>query len=626
MKSRVLWFTAFTAVFAAAAVYIFLGTWSTAVVPVMPDAPWNFRDWSTTIEGFVRNWFTTGKFVPDDLKVFLASPWTLAEFQYVFAAYMAALGMAYFLRGKGLSLLACYGAGLLLAFSGYWFSLFSAGHLGWFRWMTYGVFAFGLIDRCLPHQNLDHRNSSLITHHSSLLPWALLGAVVAWGSFYQPDLWLLFTVFTGVYFVWRVVENFSAIKNIKNVKNSEVIETAENAKAEKGFWVEVGKGVLVAGVVFVAIGAPSFYNAFVNDLAGRDQQIEASTSAQSASPHSPPTAAQKGESSKNEGREERWIFVTNWSLPPAELAEAFVPRLNGDTSCVLTQALGQKAGTGVRPYTGALGRPLGAPQGNYRQHSLYIGFVTCLLALLAIGFQISNLKFQRVAGSKFQRVAGSKSVIFSDVFFFAACAALFFALACGRYFEPLYRVVFALPFGDYLRAPVKWYHLAEFCVCVLAGFGIDAVGGVLSDHRSEGTAGNLMRWIPIVLILVGVVDLSRVNRKYCAPVDMRQAQAKNANMQMTFLRKQDFNNPQIAQMTKAGYIQSLAYYPGSRDVYLVGVLKPRKPKKDTPLPPWTLPTTLGAISLIATFGVGVMSVRRAVAEFGRKDSKRTTAR
>ena len=544
MKSRVLWFTAFTAVFAAAAVYIFLGTWSTAVVPVMPDAPWNFRDWSSTIEGFVRNWFTTGKFVPDDLKVFLASPWVLAEFQYVFAAYMAALGMAYFLRGKGLSLPACYGAGLLLAFSGYWFSLFSAGHLGWFRWMTYGVFAFGLIDR---------------------KKWALLGAVVAWGSFYQPDLWLLFTVFTGVYFVYRciVLREFP--------------------------W----KGVLVAGVVFAAIGAPSFYNAFVNDLAGRDQQIEEVKSKGEKGK----SADDKGDSTKTD--EERWIFVTNWSLPPDELAEAFVPRLNGDTSCVLTQALGQKAGTGVKPYTGALGRPLGAPHGNYRQHSLYIGFVTCLLALLGI----------------------RRSP------FFAVCAAIFFALACGRYFEPLYRVVFALPFGDYLRAPVKWYHLAEFCVCVLAGFGIDSLRGWLDrllygerpasksplyGERPASQPSRVARGTMIVaaLVLVGVFDLARVNRKYCAPVDMRQAQAKNANMQMTFLRKQDFNNPQIAQMTKAGYIQSLAYYPGSRDVYLVGVLEPRKPKKDTPLPPWTLPTTLGAISLIATFGVAALSLKK----------------
>lgn len=38
----------------------------------------------------------------------------------------------------------------------------------------------------------------------------------------------------------------------------------------------------------------------------------------------------------------------------------------------------------MRPYTGALGRPLGATAGNYRQHSLYVGWVTCLLALLGV--------------------------------------------------------------------------------------------------------------------------------------------------------------------------------------------------------------------------------------------------
>ena len=541
------WFLGFTAVFAAAAVYVFWGTWSTAVVPVMPDTAWNFRDWSAAVDGFVRNWFVAGKFVPDDLKVFLASPWALAEFQYVFAAFMAALGLAFFLRGKGLSPLAAYGAGILLAFSGYWFSLFSAGHLGWFRWMTYGVFAFGLIDRG---------------------KWALLGAVVAWASFYQPDLWLLFTVFTGAYFVYRciVIRRFP--------------------------W----KGALVAAVVFALVGAPSFYNAFVNDLAGRDRQI-AQAAAGSVSAAGPSSARSSDDEAK--AREERWIFTTNWSLPPDELAEAFLPRLNGDTSCIMTQALGTKAGTGVRPYTGALGRPVGAPKGNYRQHSLYIGFMTCLLALLAV----VRLPFLR------RRMSAADHHP-SDILFFAISAALFFALSCGRYFEPLYRLVFALPFGDYLRAPVKWYHLAEFCVCVLAGFGIEALeawldrlSGRWKRRADDGWKPSAPALIAAVLVLIGVFDLARVNRKYCAPVDMHQAQAKDAEMQMTFLHKSQFKDPQLVKMVEAGFIQSLAYHPGDREVYLVGVLKPRRPRKDHPLPPWKLPTTLGLISLAATVSV-----------------------
>ena len=566
MRRSVYWFAAFTAVFAVCAAFALWGTWSLDFVPVMPDCNTNFRDWSSSVEGFFRNWITTGKFVPDDLKVFIASPWVWVELQYVFAAYLAALGMAYFLKGKGLSEFASYGAGLVLAFSGYWFTLFSAGHLGWFRWMTYGVFAFGLIDRALPLCN-----SSCFTLRSSLKHFVLLGACVAWGSFYQPDLWLLFTVFTGVYFVFRA---WSVIARCP-------------CDARKSRFVSLLKGTAVAGVVFVLIGLPSFYSAFVVDLAGRDKQIEESG------------VKSKDEKVKSDkDNEERWIFVTNWSLPPEEVAEAMFPRINGDTSCVLTQALGTKAGTGVRPYTGAIGRPLNAPSGNYRQHSLYIGFVTCLFALLSLACLVRGKP-------KHSTTPNSNT---PDVVFFAISALVFFAFACGRYFEPVYRLVFMLPFGDYLRAPVKWYHLFEFCVVVLAGFGIDAAYEMLKKLNIRNFSFFTFHFsfaavAVAVLVLIGVFDIVRVDHKFCAPVDMSSAKAKNAEMQMTFLPKQQFNNPQVVQMMQAGLIKSLAYYPGRNDVYLVGILKPRGPKKDSPMPPWTLPTWLGLVSAVATFTV-----------------------
>ena len=569
MKKSFAWFAAFTAVFAVCAAFALWGTWSLDFVPVMPDCNTNFRDWSSSVEGFFRNWITTGKFVPDDLKVFIASPWVWVELQYVLAAYLAALGMAYFLKGKGLSEIASYGAGLFLAFSGYWFTLFSAGHLGWFRWMTYGVFAFGLIDRALP---LSTSTSSLHLRH-----WTLLGACVAWGSFYQPDLWLLFTVFTGVYFVfraWRFV-------------------TAKKTDDVKGVLIGLLKGVAIAGAVFVLIGLPSFYSAFVVDLAGRDKQIEESG------------VKGKGEEAKGDkDNEERWIFVTNWSLPPSEVAEAMFPRINGDTSCVLTQVLGRKAGTGVRPYTGAIGRPLNAPSGNYRQHSLYIGFVTCLFALFAVFTLVKKLPFST-----------STSNLKLEIVFFAISALVFFAFACGRYFEPVYRLVYMLPFGDYLRAPVKWYHLFEFCVVVLAGFGIDAAYEKLKNLNIRNFSFFTLHFsfaavAVAVLVLIGVFDIVRVDHKFCAPVDMSSAKAKNAEMQMTFLPKQQFNNPQVVQMMQAGLIKSLAYYPGRNDVYLVGILKPRGPKKDSPMPPWTLPTWLGLVSAVATFTVlGSLSLK-----------------
>ena len=265
-KPKVIWFAAFTAVFAVCAAYVFWGTWSPEMAPVMPDCATSYsaywvRDW-------LRGWLENGKFAPAEAINWIGSPYLWTEFQYAFAAYMSALGLAYFLRGRGLPRVAAYGAGLLLAFSGYWFTLFSAGHLGWFQWMTYGVFVFGLIDRALEKGKPRH--------------WLLLGACLAWGSMRQPDLWLLFSAFSAVYFVFRAVVVLHG--RVAAARN----ELASVASAEKGAFspagrtllvvrpalVSMAKGSLLALAALLAIGAASFRSAFVNDLAGRDKQIE----------------------------------------------------------------------------------------------------------------------------------------------------------------------------------------------------------------------------------------------------------------------------------------------------------------------------------------------------------------
>ena len=530
MKARLYWFLGFTAVFAALAGFVFWGTWSLDFAPVMPDCPIVYAPGH--VAGVFRGMVESGKCVPDDLLRLVGSPYFWQELQYAFALYCAALGMAYFCRGRGLSRLASYGAGLLLAFSGYWCTLFSAGHLGWFQWMTYGVFVFGLVDRAVCGNRLRH--------------WLLLGAFAAWGSFHQPDLWLLFTVFTGAYFIWRCVRERTVP------------------------W----KGTLLAAVVFFLIGMPSFYNALVNDLAGRDKQIE---------------EGQTVGSSPKDDAEKRWIFVTNWSLPPDETAEFLIPRVNGDTSCPLTLSIGSRYGTGIRPYAGALGRPKDAPSGNYRQHSLYVGFVTCILALLG-----------GLAGLR-GRCARSPR---GEVLFFLVAAVLFWLFSMGRYCEPVYRIVYALPFGDYLRAPVKWHHLTEFCLVVLAAFGIESLASLLSR------VPNLKPFaLPVVgaIVLIGAYDLARVDHLYCAPVDLREARRQNCDFQMTFLRKADFNNPQVAQMVRAKRIVALAQ--PNPETYLVGVLSPRK-KDETPMPPMGALTWLGILSVATSLAVIVGSAAR----------------
>ena len=541
MKTRHFWFLGFTAVFAALVGFVFWGTWSLDFAPVMPDCPTTHA--ADAVVRTFRGVLTSGKFVPDTAKVALGGAYFWQELQYALALYCAALGMAYFCRGRGLSRLASCGAGLLLAFSGYWCTLFSAGHLGWFQWMTYGVFAFGLADRAV--------------RKGKSRSWLLLGACVAWGSFYQTDLWLLFTVLTGAYFVWCCV------------------------RERKLPW----KGALVAAAVFFLIGAPSIRSAFVNDLASRDRQIEEGQTVAG--------------NAKVDDAEKRWIFTTNWSLPPAETAEFLVPRLNGDTSCPFTLSIGLKNGNGIKPYAGALGRPKDASQGNYRQHSLYVGFITCLLALLGIlGFRTKR----QAPGTKHQAPGTN-----SDFAFFAIAAVVCCLFSFGRYCEPVYRCVYALPFGDYLRAPVKWHHLTEFCLCVLAGYGIAWLEGL--GVWKVWKVGRFAPWIVGAVVLAGALDLARVDRLYCAPVNVGAARRTNSTMQMTVLTREQFRNPQVSEMVRQGQIVSVANYLGNPDAFVVGVLSkvaPLKPFDRGALDPLVL--TLLGLSFLSTLGVVGWSV------------------
>ena len=179
----------------------------------------------------------------------------------------------------------------------------------------------------------------------------------------------------------------------------------------------------------------------------------------------------------------------------------------------------------------------------------------------------------------------------------------------GRYCEPVYRVVFALPFGDYLRAPVKWHHLTEFCLCVLAGFGIEAL--IAQVGRLSFLKGRAFLAPAIIgaFVFIGVFDLASHAKVFCAPVDLREAKRQNCNMQMTFLRKADFNNPQVAAMVQAKRIVPLAQ-PNS-EMYLVGVLSPWTKNKD-PFPPLSTTAWLSILSMIGTLGLGGYGLKKAL--------------
>ena len=532
-KIKYLYFPAFTALFAALAGLVFWGTWSPNITPVMPDAEITYP----VDRAFrcLRYALESGRFQPFDIFNFLIDSYWWQELRYVVSLYLAALGMVYFCRGRSLGRLASYGAGLLLGFCGYWMTLYSAGHFGWFLWMAYGVFAFGLVDRSVRKGKLKN--------------WLLLGATVSWAGFNQQDLWLLFSVFTAFYFVWCCIR-------------------------ERRFpW----KGVLISMSVFVLIGMPNFKEVLSSTLQNRKKQL----------------ASNENVTNKSASDKDRnWEFVTNWSMPPEDALEFFIPRVHGDTSCPYVLSIASRIGSGVKPYTGRLGRPMNAKYGNYRQHSLYVGRITCLLAL------ISLLAFWRRRESCAWR---------RDLAFFSVAAVVFFSLSLGRFFEPAYRIIFALPFGNLIRCPVKWHHLTEFCFVFMAACGIELLVQRARQLNWKVKGINLALVLIATLIVWGAVDLAVEDRRYCAPIDVSAARRSGSSIQLAVLSKADFANPQVSQMVRAGQVVSIANYLGSRDHYLVGILSRINPHvcKDTPL----MLAVLGLMSCLTTLGVAAYALK-----------------
>ena len=425
LKPLTIAFLAFLSIMSISIIFIFWGTWGVDRTFIQPDSTiYTHPNWAGNA---IKDWLCGGMWVPSELLKLIGSHFVWLEFQYAFAGLMAACGMAYYLKGRGFSPVAYFGGGAAYGLCGYSFSLFSAGHLGWFVWLTYGPFMFGLIDR--------------VIRKGSLINWILLGAVIAWSGARQPDMWLLFMVLAFFYGVWCFFREHGGIVRTKPLPFI--------------------SNVLICIGIMLAIGWPQFSHAIFHDLASREQQIK-DTSSISAS------------SSQKEKDNARWEFVTGWSMPPEDTLEFIAPCVRGASS--------DPRVNGASPYWGRLGRVVdekfvpGRMNPNYRQHSLYLGAITAALALLALFAFWGKQKDESI----------EEKQKYSDIPFWTFCALLFFICSLGR-FTPFYKLVYALPFGDFLRAPVKFHHLVEFCVAALAGHTIEyLLSGTFSKRFAYG--------------------------------------------------------------------------------------------------------------------------------------------
>jgi hypothetical protein len=364
----------------------------------------------------------------------ILSPVFCHDIAYITCLLLLGLSGVYYLRTQRISRLAACGGGLFLAFSGYLSTLFCAGHLGFFYLLASVFWSFGLLARGFETGQWRY--------------FALLGCVLMWGQPGQPDVWILCAGALAAYALWRGWLTWRLERSVKRLL------------------VTLAPRLLVTLLLAGLVGAPGIRHVFAENLATRDKQIL-------------DTARAAGEQSADGSQQdqkafERWIFATGWSLPPVDCAEFLIPGIFGNDSF-----------RAPYPYWGRLGQPYAFQPGrmmpNYRQHTLYLGLVPVLLACFGVmawllGRKASKQTLPQTTASPQPTAMGARLPLpqLSDVPFWCVVWLLCLILAMGRY-TPAYQLFYAIPYMDYLRAPVKFLHLTEVATALLAGLGLEAV-------------------------------------------------------------------------------------------------------------------------------------------------------
>ncbi|NQU38476.1 MAG: YfhO family protein [Lentisphaerae bacterium] len=312
--------------------------------------------------------------------------------------YLAAI---YLLRGRGFRGASAWLPALWLAFSGYEFTLISAGHQLIFHMMPLAVFMLGCLDRAVRKQ--------------SPLHFGLAGLCAAWGMAAQPDIMGLFVLLGAAYGVVLLLEHWPRHDLAPFLRRMLL-------------------GGMLAAITIGVLGFPIWRHA---------QQI----------------ILPMRESSMGQTPDEKWIFASNWSMPPEDVVEFVAPNIYGTETSSRTH-----------PYWGRLGQTYGWEETgrgfrNFRQHNVYIGAIPLMLTLYAL-FQLRRKKRLNDPSSPPPDTASRWTLSF-----WMAVFVLGLLLSFGRFF-PLFRLFHGLPFFSQIRCPIKFMHIVDVAVAVLFAYGL----------------------------------------------------------------------------------------------------------------------------------------------------------
>ncbi len=373
---------------------------------------------------------------------------------YHVASYMVSVVLLYiagvfFLRGRRIPFVPALLGGLAIAFAGYFFTLISAGHRGIFYMMPYAVFVFGFLDRAIDRK--------------SMFYFAMTGAFAGFGLIAQADVMGLLLIVAGAYGVFKLSSSFFANKDTRGVLLTRTI-----------------LGGFVA-LLFLGLVCAGWYEKLTETILPKREQQIASAGAKTA--------------------EEKWIFATNWSMPPEEILEFVAPGIFGFES-------GDPAG----PYWGRVGRSWQWGKGrqgmvNLKQHTVYLGVLQLLFAFYGLAGVLRRRKGATDVDGGEKAAAGfSIRSCRGEIIFWSVVALVSALLAMGRYF-PLYRLFYMLPLASKIRAPIKFIHITELSVAILFAYGLSIflrhVDLLRGSEKMQGK--QIKRQMGVFFVVSGVV-------------------------------------------------------------------------------------------------------------------------
>ncbi|VGO21032.1 glycosyltransferase family protein [Pontiella sulfatireligans] len=275
------------------------------------------------------------------------------------------------------------------------------------------VLAFSVLGLCLIEKAV-RANSNRRAVGFSLL----LAVVVGIMMIEQQDVALLAGLFVGPYAIFRLIQMHGKKSALR--------------------WVSV---LVPVALVSLLLSGSTVISSYKRNIAG---------------------AAAVQESNAQGEKNEKWNYITQWSMVPGEWPDLIASGWSGWSS-----------NNPQGPYWGKLGQSAeweGTKKGfrNFKLTSVYFGIIPFLLGAFGFVCALGNRKNEEGKAILFWSIAG----------------VLGFLLAFGKY-SLLYKLFFQLPMVGNIRAPIKLFDNFQICLAIVAAYGLDRL--LIDGKAGKGT-------------------------------------------------------------------------------------------------------------------------------------------